>query len=258
MSIKILKPNTPSSRGTVLVNRRNILWRGKPEKTLVKGKVASSGRNCYGRITVRHIGGGHKRKYRVVDFVRQAGSFVVQRIEYDPNRSTFIALLRNEITDVYSYILATASMKAGDKVMSGPDVELAEGNTLPLKKIPVGSLISNIELKPGKGGQIARSAGVSARLMSRDGKYVLIKFASGESRLILSECCATIGVMSNPDKKNIKLGKAGRKRWMGIRPVVRGVAMNPVDHPHGGGEGRTSGGRHPVTPWGFCTKGKKN
>jgi large subunit ribosomal protein L2 len=261
MAIKELKPFTSSSRGTVLVNYEG-LWRGKPEKTLVKGKKSSSGRNNAGEITVRHKGGGHKRKYRIVDF-RQSRIIkdhdtkaFIERIEYDPNRTAFIALIRYEGGEL-SYILAPEGLKKGDNISIGNNSEIATGNVMSLSHIPVGSVVHNIELKPGCGGQLARSAGSSAQVVGRDGIYTMISLPSGEKRLILSECCATIGVVSNLDNKNIKLGKAGRSRWLGIRPTVRGVAMNPVDHPHGGGEGKTSGGRHPVTPWGVPTKGKK-
>ncbi len=256
MSIKLLNPITSSSRGTVLVDKGH-LWKGNPEKSLTVGKKSTGGRNNSGRITVRHIGGGHKKKYRIVDFKRNLDIVaIVERIEYDPNRTAFLALISYQ-NGVKSYILAPHGIKPGDSVVSGNDVDILPGNCLQLKFIPVGSFVHNIELKPGNGGSIARSAGSYAQIIGRDGLYVLLRLRSGQVRLILSTCKATIGVVSNVDYKNIKLGKAGRKRWLGVRPTVRGVAMNPIDHPHGGGEGKTSGGRHPVTPWGVPTKGKK-
>lgn len=257
MGIKFLNPVTPSSRGTVLVSKVG-LSKDKPEKSLTCGKKASGGRNNYGRITTRHKGGGHKQKYRIIDFKRNRDDRgVVEKIEYDPNRSGFLALISYEQDDAKSYIIAPQGIKVGDVVMSGNDADILPGNCLPLRGIPVGSFVHNVELKPGNGGTIARSAGCYAQIVGRDGSYVLLRLRSGQVRLILSSCKATIGVVSNPDHKNRKLGKAGRSRWLGIRPTVRGVAMNPVDHPHGGGEGKTSGGRHPVTPWGVATKGKK-
>ncbi|WP_333023701.1 50S ribosomal protein L2 [Wolbachia endosymbiont of Pentidionis agamae] len=257
MSMKFLNPFTPSSRGTVLIDR-SILSKAKPEKSLTCGKVASGGRNNYGRITVRHIGGGHKKQYRIVDFKRSKnGNAVVQRIEYDPNRSAFLALILYEEDNVKSYILAPHGIKLGDVISSGDHSDILPGNCLSLKCIPIGSFVHNVELKPDKGASIARAAGSCAQVVGHSGNYVLLRLRSGQMRLILSTCKASIGVVSNIDHKNIKLGKAGRSRWLGIRPSVRGVAMNPVDHPHGGGEGKTSGGRHPVTPWGVSTKGKK-
>lgn len=257
MSLKTFNPITPSTRGLVLVDR-SALWKGKPVKTLVVGKTKSGGRNNNGRITSRHIGGGHKQKYRFVDFKRQTfdAPATVQRIEYDPNRTAFIALVEYEGGDL-SYILAPQGLAAGDKVISSESADIKVGNTLPLRKIPVGTTIHNVEMKVGKGGQLARSAGSSAQLVGRDGTYAQIRLSSGEVRLVHSECLATIGAVSNPSQQNVKHGKAGRSRWMGRRPKVRGVAMNPVDHPHGGGEGKTSGGRHPVSPWGQPTKGYK-
>jgi large subunit ribosomal protein L2 len=257
MGIKFLKPVTPSSRGTVLVSKIGLST-DKPEKSLVCGKKSSGGRNNYGRITVRHKGGGHKRKYRIVDFKRnRCDQALVEKIEYDPNRSSFLALISYKEDNVKSYILASQGMKVGDVVIASNDADILPGNCLMLKYIPVGSFIHNVELKPGCGAIIARSAGCYAQVVGRDGEYVLLRLRSGQVRLILSSCKATIGVVSNPDHKNRRLGKAGRSRWLGIRPTVRGVAMNPVDHPLGGGEGKTSGGRHPVTPWGVPTKGKK-
>jgi|TARA_B110000438_G_scaffold301501_1_gene356552 large subunit ribosomal protein L2 len=257
MALKSYKPNTPGQRGLVLVSRAH-LWNGKPEKTLTVGLTKSGGRNNNGRVTARRRGGGHKRLYRIIDFKRIHFdvSAKVERIEYDPNRSAFIALLSYD-DGVKSYILAPQRMSIGDIVMSGPNADIKPGNALPLANIPVGTIIHNVELKPGKGGQIARSAGTYVQLVGRDQAYSILRLNSGEQRMTRSECMATIGAVSNPDKKNIKLAKAGRSRWLGKRPSVRGVAMNPIDHPHGGGEGKTSGGRHPVTPWGKPTKGKK-
>tara|TARA_B100000949_G_scaffold216848_1_gene214041 strand:- start:204 stop:1028 length:825 start_codon:yes stop_codon:yes gene_type:complete len=257
MPLKTYKPTTPSQRGFISVDKSG-LWKGKPKKSLLVGKKRNSGRNNLGRITSRRIGGGHKKKYRIIDFRRSKVDVqgVVERIEYDPNRSAHLALVKYDDNN-YSYILAAQGLRKGSKVISSEGAEINPGNTLPLKKIPMGTTIHNIEMKPGKGGQLARSAGSAAQLIGRDGKYAQIKLGSGEVRLILSECLASIGSVSNPDKKNTKIGKAGRNRWLGRRPSVRGVAMNPIDHPHGGGEGRTSGGRHPVTPWGKSTKGKR-
>ncbi len=257
MSLKYFKPDTPSKRGLVQVDRSS-LWKGKPEKTLTVGLNKTGGRNNFGRITSWRKGGGHKKSYRIIDFKRNRTDVpaIVERIEYDPNRTGFIALLKYE-TGELSYILAPNGLKVGDKVYSGPDSDIQVGNCLPLKKIPVGTIVHNVEMKPGKGGQIARSAGSSVQVSGKDAGKVLLKLRSGEVRLVQDDCCATIGSVSNADHQNIKVGKAGRSRWKGIRPIVRGVAMNPVDHPHGGGEGRTSGGRHPVTPWGKSTKGKK-
>ncbi|WP_341818841.1 50S ribosomal protein L2 [Wolbachia endosymbiont (group B) of Ennomos erosarius] len=257
MGMKFFNPVTPSSRGTVLVSKVG-LSKDEPEKSLTSGKNSSGGRNNYGRITTRHRGGGHKKKYRVIDFKRnRSGQGIVEKIEYDPNRSGFLALISYKEDDIKSYILAPQGMKPGDVVTAGNDADILPGNCLLLKYIPVGSFVHNVELKPGNGAAIARAAGCYAQIVGRDGQYVLLRLRSGQIRLILSSCKATIGVVSNPDHKNRKLGKAGRSRWLGIRPTVRGVAMNPVDHPHGGGEGKTSGGRHPVTPWGVATKGKK-
>ncbi|QKX01589.1 50S ribosomal protein L2 [Wolbachia endosymbiont of Cruorifilaria tuberocauda] len=257
MRMKFLNPVTPSSRGTVLVSKVG-LSKDKPEKSLTFGKKSSGGRNNYGRITVRHKGGGHKRKYRVVDFKRnRADQGIVEKIEYDPNRSGFLALILYKSDNTRSYILAPQNVKPGDLVISGDTADILAGNCLPLKYIPVGSFVHGVELKPGGGAIIARAAGCYAQIIGHDNNYVLLRLRSGQVRLILSSCRATIGVVSNLDRKNRKLGKAGRNRWLGVRPTVRGVAMNPVDHPHGGGEGKTSGGRHPVTPWGIATKGKK-
>ncbi len=257
MALKSYKPNTPGQRGLVLVSR-DSLWSGKPEKTLTVGLSKSGGRNNKGRVTARRRGGGHKRLYRMIDFKRNHFEIQakVERIEYDPNRSAFIALLLYD-DGKKSYILAPQRLAVGDTVVSSAKADIKPGNALPLANIPVGTIIHNVELKPGKGGQIARSAGTYVQLVGRDQSYSILRLNSGEQRMTRSECMATIGAVSNPDNKNIKLAKAGRSRWLGRRPSVRGVAMNPIDHPHGGGEGKTSGGRHPVTPWGKPTKGKK-
>lgn len=257
MALKTYKPTTPGQRGLVLVDR-SALYKGKPVKKLTHGLTKKGGRNNLGRITARRRGGGHKRSYRLVDFKRTRFDVpaTVERLEYDPNRSAFIALITYEDGE-QSYILAAQRMAAGDTVVSGERVDVRPGNAMPLKNMPVGTIVHNVELKAGKGGQIARAAGSYVQFVGRDGDYAILRLSSGEQRLVRGECMATVGAVSNPDNKNIKLGKAGRKRWMGKRPSVRGVAMNPVDHPHGGGEGRTSGGRHPVTPWGKPTKGKR-
>ncbi len=257
MALKKFKPNTPGQRTLVIVDRSQ-LWKGKPEKTLTEGLSSKGGRNNKGRVTARRRGGGHKRTYRQVDFKRRKFDVpaTVERLEYDPNRSAFIALVRYEDGEL-SYILAPQRVSAGDTVISGEQQDVKPGNAMPLANIPIGTIVHNVELKAGKGGQIARSAGAYVQLVGRDQGYALIRLKSGEQRMVRAECMATIGAVSNPDHANIKLGKAGRNRWLGRRPSVRGVAMNPVDHPHGGGEGRTSGGRHPVTPWGQPTKGKR-
>jgi large subunit ribosomal protein L2 len=257
MALKQHKPVTPGRRGLVTIDRDG-LWKGKPEKSLTEGLRKHGGRNNTGRITARRIGGGHKRRYRMVDFKRLKLDVVatVERLEYDPNRTAYIALIKYADGDV-AYILAPQRLAIGDQVVSGQRVDIKPGNALPMQNIPVGTIVHNVEMKVGKGGQIARSAGAYAQLVGKDQGYAQLRLNSGELRLVRGECMATIGAVSNPDNKNIKLGKAGRKRWLGKRPAVRGVAMNPVDHPHGGGEGRTSGGRHPVTPWGKPTKGKR-
>ena len=258
MALKQYRPITPSLRQLVIVDRSE-LWKGKPVKSLTEGLTKSGGRNNTGRITARRMGGGHKRTYRLVDFKRRAKFDVpatVERLEYDPNRTAFIALIKYE-DGTLSYILAPQRLKVGDTVVAGEKVDVKPGNAMPLKNIPVGSVIHNVELKPGKGGQLARSAGTYLQLVGRDSGYAQLKLPSGELRMVRGECMGTIGAVSNPDQMNINLGKAGRNRWLGKRPSVRGVVMNPIDHPHGGGEGRTSGGRHPVTPWGKPTKGKK-
>ncbi len=257
MALKKFKPTTPGRRGLVLVNRAG-LWKGGPVKALSEGLTKSGGRNNAGRITARRRGGGHKRLYRMVDFKRRKFDVPakVVRLEYDPNRTAFIALIEYDDGEV-SYILAPQRLEAGDTVVSGEKADIKPGNAMPLASIPVGTIVHNVEMKAGKGGQIARSAGTYVQLVGRDAGHALLRLGSGEVRMVRAECMATIGAVSNSDQGNIKLGKAGRKRWLGKRPSVRGVAMNPVDHPHGGGEGRTSGGRHPVTPWGRPTKGAK-
>ena len=257
MALKQYKPTTPGRRGLILVDR-SILWKGKPERSLTEGLRKKGGRNNTGRITARRRGGGHKRRYRIIDFKRTKFDVTatVERLEYDPNRTAFIALIQYEDGEK-SYILAPQRLRPGDKVVSGENVDIRPGNALPMVNIPVGTIIHNVEMKAGKGGQIARSAGTYVQLIGKDQGYAQLRLKSGELRMVRAECMATVGAVSNPDQKNIKLGKAGRKRWLGKRPSVRGVAMNPIDHPHGGGEGRTSGGRHPVTPWGKPTKGKR-
>ena len=257
MALKNYKPTTPGQRGLIQVDR-SALYSGKPVKKLTEGLTKNGGRNNTGRITARRRGGGHKRSYRMIDFKRTKFDMVatVERLEYDPNRSAFIALIKYEDGEL-SYILAPQRLGVGDQVVSGQQTDVKPGNAMPLSSIPIGTIVHNIELKPGKGGQIARSAGTFAQLVGRDGAYAIIRLTTGEQRLVLGACLATIGAVSNPDQANIKLAKAGRSRWLGKRPSVRGVAMNPVDHPHGGGEGKTSGGRHPVTPWGKPTKGRR-
>jgi large subunit ribosomal protein L2 len=257
MALKQFKPVTPSLRGTVLVDRSG-LWKGKPVKALTVGKSSSGGRNNHGHTTVRFRGGGHKRSYRIIDFKRRKFDVpaTVERIEYDPNRSAWIALIKYADGEL-AYILAPQRLKAGDTVISGARADIKPGNAMPMGAIPVGTIIHNIEMKPGAGGKIARAAGTYAQLVGKDAGYAQIKLSSGELRTVRAECMASIGAVSNPDNSNQQIGKAGRKRWLGRRPHNRGVAMNPIDHPHGGGEGRTSGGRHPVTPWGKPTKGAK-
>ena len=257
MALKTFNPTSPSRRNLVLVDRGQ-LWKGKPVKKLTEGLSKSGGRNNTGRITARRRGGGHKRRYRLVDFARRKFDVpaTVERLEYDPNRTAFIALIKYEDGE-QSYILAPQRLAVGDTVVLGDRVDIKPGNAMPLANIPVGTIIHNVELKAGKGGQLARAAGSYVQLVGRDSGYGLLRLASGEVRMVRAECMATIGAVSNPDQANVKLGKAGRNRWLGRRPAVRGVAMNPIDHPHGGGEGRTSGGRHPVTPWGKPTKGAK-
>jgi large subunit ribosomal protein L2 len=248
---------TPGTRQLVLVDRSE-LYKGKPVKALTEGLNKTGGRNNFGNITSWQRGGGHKRRYRLIDFKRRKFDVpaTVERLEYDPNRTAFIALLKYKDGEL-AYILAPQRIAAGDTVVAGEHVDVKPGNAMPLGNIPIGTIVHNIELKLGKGGQIARSAGTYAQIVGRDGDYVIMRLNSAEQRLVLGRCMATIGAVSNPDNMNTSIGKAGRKRWMGRRPHNRGVSMNPIDHPHGGGEGRTSGGRHPVTPWGFPTKGKK-
>ena len=258
MALKTFKPITPGLRQLVIVDRRE-LYKGKPVKALTQGLTKSGGRNNLGRITARFIGGGHKRTYRLIDFKRRKFEVegTVQRIEYDPNRTAFIALIAYADGE-QAYIIAPQRLAAGDKVIASEKaVDVKPGNTMPLQFIPVGSIIHNVEMKPGKGGQIARSAGSYAQLVGRDAGLAILRLNSGEQRLVPGSCLASIGAVSNPDHANINDGKAGRTVWRGKRPHNRGVVMNPVDHPHGGGEGRTSGGRHPVSPWGKPTKGKR-
>ncbi|WP_242222490.1 50S ribosomal protein L2 [Shinella zoogloeoides] len=258
MALKHFNPTTPSQRQLVIVDRSG-LYKGKPVKALTEGLSKSGGRNNLGRITARFIGGGHKRTYRLIDFKRRKFDVegTVERLEYDPNRTAFIALV-NYADGEQAYILAPQRLAAGDKVIaSNKAVDVKPGNTMPLQYIPVGSIVHNVEMKPGKGGQIARSAGTFVQLVGRDQGMAILRLNSGEQRLVHSSCLATIGAVSNPDHGNINDGKAGRTRWRGKTPHNRGVVMNPVDHPHGGGEGRTSGGRHPVSPWGKPTKGKR-
>jgi large subunit ribosomal protein L2 len=257
MALKTYNPTTPGRRQLVQVDRSG-LWKGKPVKKLTEGLSKKGGRNNQGRVTARRRGGGHKRTYRVIDFKRTkfdvAGT--IERLEYDPNRSAFIALVRYEDGEL-AYILAPQRLAVGDSVIASEKSDVKPGNAMPLRSVPVGTIVHNVELKPGKGGQMARSAGTYVQLVGRDAGYALLRLSSGEVRMVRGECMATIGAVSNPDQSNTNLGKAGRHRWLGKRPSVRGVAMNPIDHPHGGGEGRTSGGRHPVTPWGQPTKGRK-
>jgi large subunit ribosomal protein L2 len=257
MALKTFNPVTPSLRNTVLVDRRD-LHKGKPVKELTEGMHSTGGRNHSGKITSRFMGGGHKRRYRLVDFKRKKRDVVatVERLEYDPYRTAFIALIRYEDGEL-SYILAPQRLKTGDKIIAADQADIKPGNTMPLKNMPVGTIVHNVELKLGRGGQIARSAGCYAQLIGKDSGYAQIRLSSGEVRLVRAECVATVGAVSNPDNQNINFGKAGRMRWMGFKPHQRGVSMNPVDHPLGGGEGKTSGGRHPVTPWGKPTKGKR-
>ena len=256
MTLKTFKPYTKSTRGTILVSKSN-LWKGKPYKPLTSSKRSSKGRNNLGRITSRNHGGGHKQRYRNIDFHRSGSSVVeVERIEYDPNRSSYIILVKNDKEKKYYYI-APQGIKVGDKIENGENCEIKNGNCMELKNIPSGIQIHNVEIIPGGGGKIARSAGNSVTISGTDGKYSIIRMSSGEIRKIDSRSRATIGVVSNPDQKNIKIGKAGRSRWLGIRPHTRGVVMNPVDHPHGGGEGKSAGGRHPVSRSGQSAKGLK-
>jgi len=258
MALKSFKPTTPGQRQLVIVDRSG-LYKGKPVKALTEGLSSKGGRNNTGRMTVRHRGGGHKRTYRKIDFKRRKYDVegTVERIEYDPNRTAFIALVDYSDGE-QAYILAPQRLAAGDKVVSSQSsVDVKPGNAMPLQAMPVGTIVHNVEMKPGKGGQIARSAGTYVQLVGRDQGMAILRLNSGEQRLVHGSCLATVGAVSNPDNANRNDGKAGRSRWFGRRPSVRGVVMNPIDHPHGGGEGRTSGGRHPVTPWGKPTKGKR-
>ncbi len=257
MSLKTYKPYTKSTRTTILVDRKNI-WKGSPVKSLTRGKISSGGRNNLGRITSRSKGAGHKKRYRIIDFHRNKIDITgkVERIEYDPNRSSYIALIKYSDKSK-SYIICPQNIKIGDDIISGKSKEIKTGNCMPLSDIPPGTLVHNVELIEGNGGKLARSAGSSVTLSGFDGDHAIIKLSSGETRKVRSACKATIGSVSNPDQKNIQIGKAGRNRWKGKRPMVRGVAKNPVDHPHGGGEGKTSGGRNPVSPWGQSAKGLK-
>lgn len=257
MALITYNPTSAGRRQLVLVDRSQLSKEG-PEKSLLTTLKKTGGRNNTGRTTAWHRGGGHKRKYRMVDFKRTKWdmSASVERIEYDPNRTAFIALLKYEDGEL-SYILAPQRLKVGDTVIAGERADIIPGNAMPLKAVPIGTIVHNIEMKPGKGGQIARSAGAYAQVIGKDGAYAQLRLSSGELRMAHESCMVTIGAVSNQDHSNVSLSKAGRNRWKGRKPHVRGVAMNPVDHPHGGGEGKTSGGRHPVTPWGQCTKGKR-
>ena len=257
MALVKSKPTSPGRRFVVKVSNKD-LHKGDPYAPLLEKKSKTGGRNNYGRITTRHIGGGHKQHYRLIDFKRNKDGIPakVERLEYDPNRTANIALILFADGE-RRYILAPQGVSAGDSLLTGPDAPIKLGNCLPLRNIPVGSVVHGVEMKPGKGAQIARSAGTSVQLIAREGVHATLRLRSGEMRKVPSECRATIGVVSNPEHNLQKLGKAGATRWRGVRPTVRGVVMNPVDHPHGGGEGRTSGGRHPVTPWGVPTKGYK-
>ncbi|MCF6343292.1 MAG: 50S ribosomal protein L2 [Devosiaceae bacterium] len=258
MALKQYNPTSPGRRALIGIDRSE-LHNGKPVKKLTEGLSKSGGRNNRGRITSRRRGGGHKRTYRLIDFKRTKYDVIgtVERIEYDPNRTAFIALITYDDGE-QAYIVAPQRLGAGDKVISSRDaVDVKPGNTMPLERMPVGTIVHNIEMKPGKGAQVARSAGAYAQYVGRDQGWATLRLNSGEQRKVHGTCLATVGAVSNPDHSNTNLGKAGRNRWLGRRPSVRGVAMNPVDHPHGGGEGRTSGGRHPVSPWGQPTKGKR-
>ena len=257
MALKTYNPTTPGQRGLVLVDRSD-LWSGRPKKSLTEGLPSKGGRNNAGRITARGRGGGAKRLYRIIDFKRRKADVpaIVERLEYDPNRSAFIALIQYDDGE-RAYILAPQRIAVGDRVISSDRADVKPGNAMPFTGMPIGTIVHNIELKPGKGGQIARAAGSYAQFVGRDGGYAQLKLSSGEMRVVRQECMATVGAVSNPDNSNRSLGKAGRSRHLGRRPGVRGVAMNPVDHPHGGGEGKSSGGRHPVTPWGKPTRGMR-
>jgi large subunit ribosomal protein L2 len=257
MALRTFNPTSPARRGLVVVDRSD-LHKGRPEKSLTEGLKSRGGRNNLGRITMRRRGGGAKNLYRKIDFKRAKTDIEakVERLEYDPNRTAFIALIKY-LDGELSYVLAPQRLKVGDKIISGARVDVKPGNAMPMKSMPVGTIVHNVEMKPGKGGQLARAAGSYAQLVGRDGPWAQVRLQSGEVRLVPADCMATVGAVSNPDHLNETVGKAGRQRHKGVRPSVRGVAMNPIDHPHGGGEGRTSGGRHPVTPWGKGTKGTK-
>jgi large subunit ribosomal protein L2 len=257
MPMRNFNPVTASLRGTVLIDRSD-LWKGKPVKGLTEGKNHSGGRNNHGHITSRFRGGGHKQTYRTIDFKRRKFDVParVERLEYDPNRSAFIAMVKYQDGEL-AYILAPQRLRTGDTVVAGARVDIKPGNAMPLAAIPVGTIVHNIEMKAGAGGKIARAAGTYAQLVGKDSGYAQVKLMSGEVRVVRAECMASVGAVSNPDNMNQKIGKAGRSRWLGRKPHNRGVVMNPVDHPHGGGEGRSSGGRHPVSPWGQPTKGYK-
>ena len=257
MALKHYNPITPSQRGLVLIDR-SALYKGRPVKGLTEGKRKTGGRNNKGHVTSRGIAGGHKQRYRYIDFKRRKwdAEGTVERIEYDPNRTAFIALV-SYADGEQAYIIAPQRLAVGDKVYAGKKTDVKPGNAMELGQVPVGTIVHNVEMKPGKGGQIARSAGTYVQVVGRDKGMVMVRLNSGEQRYIRSDCMATVGAVSNPDNQNQNFGKAGRSRWKGVRPLTRGVAKNPVDHPHGGGEGRTSGGRHPVTPWGKPTKGAR-
>jgi large subunit ribosomal protein L2 len=257
MPLRTFNPTSPSRRGLIVVDRSE-LYKGRPEKSLTEGLKSHGGRNNTGRITMRRRGGGVKNLYRKIDFKRAKHDIEakVERLEYDPNRTAFIALIKY-LDGELSYVIAPQRLKVGDKIISGDRVDIKPGNAMPMRSMPVGTIIHNVEMKPGKGGQLARAAGSYAQLVGRDGPMTQIRLQSGEVRLVPGDCMATVGAVSNPDHLNETVGSAGRQRRKGNRPAVRGVAMNPIDHPHGGGEGRTSGGRHPVTPWGKGTKGNK-
>ena len=257
MALKQYNPTTPSTRGLVLIDRSQ-LFKGRPVKALTEGKVKSGGRNNKGHVTSRGIAGGHKQRYRYVDFKRRKWEVegTVERLEYDPNRTAFIALVRYT-DDELAYIIAPQRLNVGDKVVAGRKTDVKPGNAMEIGQVPVGTIVHNVEMKPLKGGQIARSAGTYVQVVGRDRGMVIVRLGSGEQRYIQAACMCSVGAVSNPDNQNQNLGKAGRNRWLGKRPLTRGVAKNPVDHPHGGGEGRTSGGRHPVTPWGKPTKGAR-
>ena len=257
MALRTFRPTSPGRRQLVIVDRKE-LYKGKPVKTLTEGLTKSGGRNNMGRVTAFRHAGGHKRTYRIVDFKRRKWGIpaIVQRLEYDPNRTAFLALIKYTDGEL-AYIIAPQRVKAGDEIIANDRVDVKPGNAMPLKSIPVGTIVHNVELKPLKGAQMARSAGSYAQVVGRDTGYAQLRLTSGEVRMVPDGCMATIGAVSNPDNMNENWGKAGRSRHMGKQPSVRGVAMNPVDHPHGGGEGKTSGGRHPVTPWGKKTRGPK-